>query len=165
MEELRRRLRAGRALRLALARDIGQLQIQTDHSYHGKHEHLWGRFTFHGRPVFGTKWTLQGVPPDRLGRNIYVDYLDGPAWRRVNSFLTHPPTAGFCYTFANHPAASPAWNGQGTATPIARRRSARCLAARATHFAPPGSYSPASDTAANAAQKELLGGDSRCRID
>ena len=62
-------------------------------------------------------------------------------WRRVNSFLTHPPTAGFCYTFANHPASSPGWNGQGTGdayrataigpgvTPVVQ-----------VHFAPPGPY-------------------------
>ena len=146
--------------------DAAELSIQTDYSYHGKHQHLWGKFEFHGRPVFGTKWTLQGVPLDKAGRNIYVDYLTGPTWRRVNSFLTHPPTAGFCYTFANHPASTPAWNGQGTGdayrataigpgvTPVVQ-----------VHFAPPGPYETASDDAANAAQRELLGGDSRCRID
>jgi hypothetical protein len=145
----------------------GQLLIQTDYSYHGKHQHLWGQFSFHGRPVFGNKWSLQGVPQDKQGRNIYVDFLKGPQWHRVNSFLTHPPTAGFCYTFANHsPAASPAWNGQGTGnayrataigpgvTPVVQ-----------THFAPPGPYETASDAAANVEQKQLLGGDRRCRID
>jgi hypothetical protein len=146
--------------------DTGQLLIETDYSYHGKHQHLWGKFSFHGKPVFGTKWTRAGVPLDKQGRNIYIDFLTGPQWHRVNSFLTHPPTAGFCYTFANHPASSAAWNGQGTGdayrataigpgvTPLVQ-----------THFAPPGPYETASDDAANAAQKELLGGDSRCRID
>ena len=146
--------------------DIGELMIQTDYSYHGKHQHLWGKFTFHGKPVYGTKWTKAGVPLDRSGRNIYVDFLKGPTWRRVNSFLTHPPTAGFCYTFANHPASTSGWNGQGTGdayrataigpgvTPLVQ-----------THFAPPGPYETASDDAANAAQKELLSGDRRCRID
>jgi hypothetical protein len=146
--------------------DTGELLIETDYSYHGKHQHLWGKFTFHGKPVFGTKWTRAGVPLDKQGRNIYIDFLTGPQWHRVNSFLTHPPTAGFCYTFATHPASSAAWNGQGTGdayrataigpgvTPLVQ-----------THFAPPGPYETASDDAANAAQKELLGGDSRCRID
>jgi hypothetical protein len=145
---------------------VAELAIQTDYSYHGKHQHLWGRFTFHGRPVFGTHWTLKGVPTDKQGRNIYVDFLKGPAWHRVNSFLTHPPTAGFCYTFANHaPAASPAWNGQGTgdayrATAIGPGVSPVVQ----THFAPPGPFETSTDAAANAAQRELLGGDSRCRI-
>jgi hypothetical protein len=144
----------------------GELAIQTDYSYHGKHQHLWGKFTFHGKPVFGTKWTLQGVPMDKQGRNIYVDYLQQQNWRRVNSFLTHPPTAGFCYTFADHPASSPAWNGQGTGdayrataigpgvTPLVQ-----------VHFAPPGPYSEPNDAASNAAQSELLSSDARCRID
>ena len=145
---------------------IGELQIQTDYSYHGKHQHLWGTFTFHHKPVFGTKWTIKGVPTDKQGRNVYIDYLKGPVWRRVNSFLTHPPTAGFCYTFANHPASSPAWNGQGTgdayrATAIGPGVSPVVQ----VHFAPPGPYSSAADGAANAAQRELLGRDRRCRID
>jgi hypothetical protein len=146
--------------------DTGQLQIQTDYSYHGKHQHLWGQFSYHGKPVYGTHWTTQGVPTDRQGRNIYVDYLKVPTWRRVNSFLTHPPTAAFCYTFADHPASTPAWNGQGTGdayrataigpgvTPLVQ-----------THFAPPGPYQTTTEAAANAAQRELLAGDPRCRID
>ena len=143
-----------------------ELTIQTDYSYHGKHQHLWGKFTFHGKPVFGTHWTLKGVPTDKQGRNVYVDFLKGSDWRRVNSFLTHPPTAGFCYTFANHPASSPAWNGQGTgdayrATAIGPGVSPVVQ----THFSPPGPYETSSDAAANAAQQQLLGHDRRCRID
>jgi hypothetical protein len=146
--------------------DVGTLEIQTDYSYRGRFQHLWGRFLYHGSAVFGTHHTLQGVPTDRQGRNIYVDYLTGTVWRRVNSFLTHPPTAGFCYTFASHPAASPAWNGVGTgdayrATAIGPGVSPLVQ----THFAPPGRYTRATDAAANAQQQALLGGDPRCRID
>ena len=115
--------------------NVGELQIQTDYSYHGKHQHLWGTFTFHHKPVFGTKWTIKGVPTDKQGRNVYVDYLKGPVWRRVNSFLTHPPTAGFCYTFANHPASSPGLErpGHGRRLPRHRHRPGR-LAGRAGAF-------------------------------
>ena len=146
--------------------DVGTLEIQTDYSYRGRFQHLWGRFLYHGSAVFGTHHTLQGVPTDRQGRNIYVDYLSGAVWRRVNSFLTHPPTAGFCYTFASHPAASPAWNGVGTgdayrATAIGPGVSPLVQ----TTFAPPGRYTRAADAAANAQQQALLGGDPRCRID
>ena len=106
------------------------------------------------------------MPLDRKGRNIYVDYLHKQTWRRVNSFLTHPPTAGFCYTFANHPASTSGWNGRGTGdayrataigpgvTPLVQ-----------VHFAPPGPYSEQVDAASNAAQSELLSDDARCRID
>ena len=145
---------------------IGDLAIQTDYSYHGKHQHLWGTFTFHGKPVFGLRQTRQGVPLDKQGRNIYLDFLTGTKWHRVNSFLTHPRTAGFCYTFANHPASSSAWNGQGTG--VAYR--ATVIGPGVTplvqvHFAPPGPYNEAVDAAANAAQAEVLKGDHRCRID
>jgi len=145
--------------------NIGELNIYTDYSYHGKHQHLWGSFTFHHKPVFGLTHTLQGVPTDKQGRNIYVDFLKGPTWSRVNSFLTHPPTAGFCYTFANHPGSSPGWNGQGTgdayrATAIGPGVSPLVE----THFAPPLPYNTQTDDAANAAQKELLGSDRRCKI-
>jgi hypothetical protein len=146
--------------------DVAQLQISTDYSYHGKHQHLWGNFTFHHKPVFGTHQTLQGVPTDKQGRNIYVDFLKGPSWRRVNSFLTHPSTAGFCYTFADHPASSAGWNGQGTgdayrATAIGPGVSPLVE----LHFTPPGPYSPETDDAANVAQRQLLGNDPRCRVD
>jgi hypothetical protein len=145
--------------------DVGALQIQTDYSYHGKDQHLWGGFTFHGKPVFGTHSTLQGVPTDSAGRNVYIDYLTGPVWRRVNSFLTHSPTAGFCYTFASHPASSSAWNGKGTGS--AYRATAigpGVTPLVQTHFAPPGPYSVATDATANAEQKALPGHDPRCRI-
>ena len=100
------------------------------------------------------KWTLQGVPLDKQGRNVYVDYLTGPTWHRVNSFLTHPPTAGFCYTFANHPAARRRpGTARARATPTAprpsaraSRRSCRCTSRR------PARTRRASDDAANAAQ-------------
>ena len=146
---------------------IGDLAIQTDYSYHGKHQHLWGTFTFHGKPVFGLRSTLQGVPLDKQGRNIYLDFLKGTSWHRVNSFLTHKKTAGFCYTFANHsPAASSAWNGQGTGTAYR----ATAIGPGVTplvqlHFAPPGPYNETTDAAANAAQAAVLKNDSRCRID
>ncbi len=146
---------------------LPELAIQTDYSYHGKHQHLWGVFTFRAKPVYGTKWTKQGVPTDSQGRNIYVDFLaSNNQWHRVNSFLTHPPTAGFCYTFADHPASSPAWNGQGTG--VAYRATAigpGVTPLVQVHFAPPGPYDETTDAAANAAQAEVLKGDPRCRID
>ena len=66
---------------------IGTLSIQTDYSYRGRFQHLWGSFVYHGKAVFGTHHTLQGVPTDGQGRNIYVDYLTGPVWRRVEQLL------------------------------------------------------------------------------
>jgi hypothetical protein len=145
---------------------VAEIAVSTDYSYNGRFEHLWGNFLFHGRPVFGRHQTLQGVPTDDQGRNIYIDSLADSAWHRVNSFLTHPRTAGFCYSFVTHgPAASRAWNGRGTGdayrataigpgvTPLVR-----------THFSPPPPFEALSDAIANVAQAKLLGDDPRCRI-
>ena len=68
-----------------------ELAIQTDYSYHGKHQHLWGTLTFHGKPVFGLHHTLAGVPTDKQGRNIYVDYLAGTEWRRASGTVRARP--------------------------------------------------------------------------
>ena len=143
VEELRRRQGAGRALHLALeAATPASSQIQTDYSYHGKHEHLWGGFTFHGKPVFGNKWTLQGVPPtsraatststtSRADLAPRQQLPDPPADRRLLLHVREPP------------GLPPAWNGQGTGdayrataigpgvTPVVQ-----------AHFAPPGPYRP-----------------------
>ena len=146
--------------------DTGRLEIATDWSYHGKHEHLFGRFLYHDRAVFGNKWTRTGVPLDRQGRNIYLDYLArDKRWHRTNSFLTHPGTAGFCYTFARHPGTDPTWNGEGTGT----RYRATVIGPGVSPlvqvtFDPPGAYDEARDAELNDQQAQLLGNDRRCKV-
>jgi hypothetical protein len=143
--------------------DLASLQIRTDWGYHGKHEHLWGTLTFHGKPVFGNHWTLTGVPTDASGRNIYVDYAKDGAWYRENSFLTHKGTGGFCYLFGTQGGRStgveaPAYRataiGPGV-SPLVR-----------LSFAPPAAFDEATDAAANAAQRAAYGADDmrRCVI-
>jgi hypothetical protein len=140
--------------------DIGDLQVQTDWGYHGKHEHLWGTFQFHGKPVFGNSWTLAGVPTDGSGRNIYVDYAQDGNWKRENSFLTHKGTGGFCYLFGTQGGRStgieaPAYRatviGPGV-SPLVRNE-----------FAPPAPYTVATDDQANAEQRAAYGKDDKRR--
>jgi hypothetical protein len=67
------------------------LDIRLDWAYRRFH-HLYGTFTYLGRPVHGFAATPTGNPLDTFGRNIYLDTLDsvyGSGWRRENSFLTH----------------------------------------------------------------------------
>jgi hypothetical protein len=86
------------------------LSIDTDWSYAGKWNHLFGTFVYDGTGVFGFKATSLGVPLDTFGRNVYVDTYDstyGPGWQRENSFLTHTGTGSFCYSVnphGSHPA-------------------------------------------------------------
>ncbi len=135
------------------------LTISTDWAWH-QWDHLYGTFTYEGKPVFGYKSTLAGEPLDTFGRNIYVDTLDsvyGGGWRRENSFLTHTGSGAFCYSVnphGSHPS------GKGTMY-------------RATVEGPgvtpdvmwegnaPGPYDAAADAIANQSIAAL--GDSRCK--
>ncbi len=70
-------------------------------------EHLFGSFTYQGRPVHGFRTTSTGQPLDTFGRNLYVDTYDsayGKGWKRENSFLVHKDTGKFCYGFYTHGA-------------------------------------------------------------
>jgi hypothetical protein len=102
-------LRNARELRLSHWKgEIPVLTIKLDWSYAGKWDHLWGFYTYRGQPVYGFEHTARGDPTDGFGRNIYVDTYNsayGKGWKRENSFLTHPPTGGFCYGFSPKTAA------------------------------------------------------------
>lgn len=142
--------------------DLPKLELWTDWSYR-RFQHLYGRLTYKGLPVFGFRSSRYGVPLDAYGRNVYVDALDsdyGAGWKRVNSFLAHNPRGTFCYGFYPH-------GGRGTG---AGRRY------RATVIGPgvlpdvmwegpgAGPFDAARDEAANARQHSLLAGDRLCKI-
>jgi hypothetical protein len=81
---------------------LASLDAWTDWVYAGRYQHLFGRLTYAGQPVYGFEATKAGSPLDNYGRNIYVDTLDsryGKGWRRENAFLAHRPTGVFCYGF------------------------------------------------------------------
>jgi hypothetical protein len=141
-------------LRLShFAGEIPKLEVTMDWSWH-KWEHLYGKFTYDGVPVYGFRSTPQGQPLDSFGRNLYVDTLDsayGAGWKRENSFLTHTGTGVFCYSINPH---SPHPAGTGTKY-------------RATIIGPgltpdvmwegvaPGAYDKAADATHNQAITEL----------
>jgi hypothetical protein len=88
--------------------DLAVLDIQLDwQSWADRHyDHLWGRYTYLGNPVFGFKSTRAGAPLDDWGRNVYFDTFNsayGLGWKHENAFLTHDPTGNFCYVVAKHP--------------------------------------------------------------
>ena len=92
---------------------IAELDVKTNWAYRS-FDHIFGTFTYLGKPVYGFKSKPSGEPLDTFGRNIYVDTFDsayGSGWRRENSFLTHKGTGVFCYGFYSH-GSRPVGKGQ-----------------------------------------------------
>ncbi|MDQ3066819.1 MAG: hypothetical protein M3R12_06665 [Actinomycetota bacterium] len=92
---------------LRLSHFSGEIPVLTVHLNwaYRKFHHLFGEFTYLGKPVHGFKSTAAGVPLDTFGRNLYLDTFDsayGKGWLRENSFLMHKGTGKFCYGFYQH---------------------------------------------------------------
>ena len=84
--------------------ELPVLEVGLNWAYR-RFDHMYGRFTYLGRPVHGFRATPQGNPLDTFGRNLYVDTYNsayGSGWKRENSFLMHKGTGAFCYGFFPH---------------------------------------------------------------
>jgi len=141
---------------------LAVLEIATDWSYR-RFEHLYGRLTYRGAPVFGFRSTRYGVPLDAYGRNVYLDTLGsayGPGWKRENSFLAHNPNGAFCYGFYPHSAAGTGAGSRYRATAIGPGVTPDVM----WQGPAAGPFDPARDAEANARQRALLGGDRLCKI-
>ena len=140
---------------------LPELTVNLNWAYKRYH-HIFGSFTYLGKPVYGFKSTSAGVPLDTFGRNLYLDTFDsayGKGWKRENSFLMHKGTGKFCYGFYRHGARP---EGHGTRY-------------RATIIGPGvtpdvyweaealGAYDRDFDLRQHAVQKEFLAGDPLCR--
>jgi hypothetical protein len=126
-----------------------------------KYHHIFGSFTYLGKPVAGFKSTAAGVPLDTFGRNLYVDTLDsayGRGWKRENSFLMHRGTGKFCYGFYRH-GARPEGNGTRYRGTIIGPGVMPDIYWEASAL---GAYDQGFDLAQHAVQKEFLAGDSLC---
>jgi hypothetical protein len=136
--------------------DLPVLDVATNWAYR-RFDHLFGRFTYLGNPVFGFRATPVGVPLDSFGRNLYVDTLNsmyGRGWKRENSFLMHTGSGAFCYGFFPH-GKRPVGKGE--------RYRATIIGPGVTpdivwESEAPGAYSRELDSAANDAIRELGSG-------
>lgn len=84
--------------------ELPQLTVNLNWAYR-TFDHIFGSFSYQGRPVYGFKSTSRGNPLDTWGRNLYLDTFNsayGPGWKRENSFLMHKGTGTFCYGFYRH---------------------------------------------------------------
>lgn len=141
---------------------IAKLDVQQNWAYRRYH-HLFGTYTYLGRPVFGFRTTRWGVPLDAFGRNLYVDTFNsayGAGWKRENSFVAHGGTGIFCYGFYPHGARPSGMGTRYRATVIGPGVTPDVYWERPA----PGGYDRAFDLAQQAAQKSLYaGGERLCR--
>ena len=84
--------------------ELPVLEVNLNWAYR-RYDHMFGRFTYLGSPVYGFRATPTGNPLDTYGRNLYVDTFNsayGAGWKRENSFLMHKGSGTFCYGFFSH---------------------------------------------------------------
>lgn len=127
-----------------------------------KYHHVFGSFTYLGKPVYGFKSTSTGVPLDTFGRNLYLDTFDsayGKGWLRENSFLTHKGTGKFCYGFYRH-GTRPEGNGTKYRATIIGPGVLPDIYWEADAL---GAYDKAFDLEMHEAQKQFLAGDPLCK--
>jgi hypothetical protein len=149
---------------LRLSHWSGPLPVLTIHANwaHQRFDHLFGSFTYLGKPVHGFRSGPTGIPLDGWGRNVYLDTFDsayGPGWRRESGFLTHVGTGAFCYGLYPH-GESPSGKG-------ARYR-ATVVGPGVTpdiswEGAPLGQYDRELDLRLHDLQRSLYGTDRLCR--
>jgi hypothetical protein len=149
--------------------DVPVLEIYRHWTYGHSKQGFFGRLTYQGQPVYGTRSPSARVS-DVFARNIYIDAFNsdyGKGWRHDTAITTHSRSGGFCYTFVRqappkgYPSSRPNGNGLGTkyrvtvmgpgVTPIVRWEG-RKLAAR----------DPASQAEAATKFREILGEDKHC---
>ena len=140
---------------------LPELTVNLNWAYR-KYHHIFGSFTYLGKPVYGFKSTSTGVPLDTFGRNLYLDTFNsayGKGWKRENSFLMHRNTGKFCYGFYSH-GSRPEGHGERYRATISGPGVTPdvCWSAEALT-----SYDQEFDLQQHALQKEFLAGDSLCR--
>jgi len=166
------RTRQQRAWALHLSHWKGPLAVVeawSDWSWNGRFHHLFGRFTYRGRPVHGFRTTRQGSRLDKYGKLVYIDTFGsayGPGWRHENAFVTHRPTGTFCYTFRARGSRSSAGHGRryrltaegpGVTPDVVRYLDA------VPDYNPRNQQHVAHERAMNALQDRVTAGDRLCR--
>jgi hypothetical protein len=163
---------AQRAVELHLSHWRGPLpvlEIVRHWTYGGTLQGFFGRLTYLGEPVYGTR-TASAAVNDPWARNVYIDTFDsdfGRGWRHDTAISTHSGSGAFCFTFVaqapprGYPSTKPNGNGLGAryrvsaigpgVTPILQWEGARLVTRDA-----------AEQRAATVLFDRILGGDAHC---
>ena len=155
---------------------LPMLEVWPNWTYGGDLQGFFGRLTYDGKPVYGTRSPSPTVT-DPFARNVFIDTFDsiyGPGWKRDTAINTHRANGAFCYTFVaqsppggypgtkgGYPSDEPRGPGLGGrhritvsgpgVTPIVRWEGARL-----------GAYDSVQDAAINRVFDDVLGGDQKC---
>lgn len=145
------------------------LEVYRHWTYGGAHQGIFGRLSYRGKPVYGTR-TASASVRDPWARNVSIDTYDsdyGKGWKHDTAIATHAGNGAFCYSFvaqappAGYPSSRPNGNGLGMhhrlsvigpgVTPIVQ-----VTVPRLTGF------DAAAQRAATSRFDEILGGDAHC---
>jgi hypothetical protein len=145
------------------------LEVWPNWTYGGTLQGFFGRLSYDGKPVYGTR-SPSATVADPFARNVYIDTFDsvyGRGWKRDTAINTHKRNGGFCYTFVaqsppgGYPSDEPRGPGLGErhrvtvmgpgVTPVVRWEGPRL-----------GPYNRARDAAINRVFDEVLGEDEKC---
>jgi hypothetical protein len=140
---------------------LPEFVVKLDWSYR-RYDHLYGWYSYLGRPIYGFRVTRNGRPLDGYGRNVYLDTYNsayGRGWRREGGFLTQRPNGNFCWGFFPREG-RPAGNGARYRATVIGPGVMPDM-----HWDSPalGPYNRDHDRAANAEQRQLAGGSRFCR--
>src|SRR5262249_24929824 len=101
--------------------DLPVLEVDRHWTYGNAQQGFFGRLTYLGQPVYGTRTASAGTV-DPFARNISIDTFNsdfGPGWRHDTAISTHVDNGGFCYSFvpqappSGYPGTKPRGNGLG----------------------------------------------------
>jgi len=149
--------------------ELPVLEIYQHWTYGNTKQGFFGRLTYQGQPVYGTR-SPSATVSDPFARNIYIDTYNsdyGPGWKHDTAINTHRGSGGFCYSFvpqappAGYPSTKPNGNGLGQevrvsvmgpgVTPIVQWVGDRLT-----------SLDPSAQAAATQEFDAILGGDKHC---
>lgn len=144
---------------------VAELTVNMNWAYRRFH-HIFGEYTYRGRPVHGFKATSTGNPLDTFGRNLYVDTFNsayGNGWKRENSFLMHKGSGKFCYGFYKHQ-----WAGKSHPSGMGTKYRGTIIGPGVTpdiywEGTPPVAYDREFDLAQHEVQREFYVGTSACK--
>jgi len=149
--------------------ELPALEVDQHWTYGNADQGFFGRLTYLGQPVYGTK-TASAGRSDPFARNISIDTFNsdfGPGWRHDTAISTHLGDGGFCYSFVpqapplGYPGTTPLGNGLGVQYRVSVAGPGvlpivQWVGQRLTQV------DPAAQTAARQRFDEILGNDTHC---